>query len=99
MSSDLVDAQGLLTLRAHAFYLYTKGWKFESIALALGRTSRTIRNWAKDDDWRREKDHVKSLLAAMVLAEIVMDAREILKPYQEQETNPEQFEKKIKDMI
>ena len=97
--NDLVDGKGDLTSRAEAFYLYIKGYHFEVIATALGVSSRTIRTWSKDDDWKKSRDQVKALLQTIVLAEVVLDVREFVRPFQSFEEDPEKFRKKVEDFF
>jgi len=59
--------------KARAFFLFLKGYDQGAIAAACGVTTRTLRTWIKDGDWKNNQRHMEALMQGVVMAELARD--------------------------
>ena len=65
------DLRTDLNQRINAFYLYLRNYPEEVIAVSCGVSSRTVRNWIRDDDWKKHREDLWVLVRTMVLIDVL----------------------------
>lgn len=75
-----------LSTKIEAYYMFLKNYDQAAIATACGVSSRTVRNWIKDDAWSEDARCLEGLVRGVVLMESVLDFVKYLKDVDQAES-------------
>jgi uncharacterized protein YjcR len=68
-----------LSVKIEAYYMFLKNYDQGAIAAACGVSTRTIRNWIKDNEWREDQRILEGLVRGIVLSDMAVDFAEFMK--------------------